>query len=308
MNKPIYLNALKAFEASARYKSFSEAAQELNVTPAAVGQLVRALEDYLGFPLFYRQSKGKNRLITTEVAEMVLPDIQAGFDKLAIGLEKLKLGSSTGVLTVTVSPAFATKWLLPRIDQFQNKWPDLNVRLDMNLKTIDFLANKIDIGIRYGEGGWADLDAIKIMDEEVYPVCSPSFLQNRDSKICLEDLLTEILIHDQSMEAHSKFPTWEKWLEAAGFSSFQNKRNIQINNSAAVLQTTMDGHGIALARSVMVQDDIRAGRLIRLFPNINYQSPLSYYIVYRHELSNLPRILAFKEWMIQESYNFSSLN
>lgn len=308
MNKPIYLNALKAFEASARYKSFSEAAQELNVTPAAVGQLVRALEEYLGFPLFYRQSKGKNRLITTEVAEMALPDIQSGFDKLAIGLEKLKLGSSTGVLTVTVSPAFAAKWLLPRIDQFQNKWPDLNVRLDMSLKNIDYMAHKIDIGVRYGAGKWADLEAIKIMDEEVYPVCSPTFLQSRGNGFNLKDLLKETLIHDHSMVNHSDFPTWEKWLEIAGIKELQGKRNIQMNNSAAVLQTAMDGHGIALARSVMAQDDIRTGRLIKLFPNINYQSPLSYYIVYRHELSNLPRILAFKEWMIQESYNFSSLN
>ncbi|MFL1423603.1 transcriptional regulator GcvA [Acinetobacter baumannii] len=308
MNKPIYLNALKAFEASARYKSFSEAAQELNVTPAAVGQLVRALEDYLGFPLFYRQSKGKNRLITTEVAEMALPDIQAGFDKLTIGLEKLKQGGSIGVLTVTVSPAFAAKWLLPRIDQFQNKWPDLNVRLDMSLKNIDYMAHKIDIGVRYGAGKWADLEAIKIMDEEVYPVCSPTFLQSRGNGFNLKDLLKETLIHDHSMVNHSDFPTWEKWLEIAGIKELQGKRNIQMNNSAAVLQTAMDGHGIALARSVMAQDDIRTGRLIRLFPNINYQSPLSYYIVYRHELSNLPRILAFKEWIIQESYNFSSLN
>lgn len=301
MNKPIYLNALKAFEASARYKSFSEAAQELNVTPAAVGQLVRALEEYLGFPLFHRQSKGKNRLITTELAEMALPDIQAGFDKLTIGLEKLKQGGSIGVLTVTVSPAFAAKWLLPRIDQFQNKWPDLNVRLDMSLKNIDYMTHKIDIGVRYGAGKWADLEAIKIMDEEVYPVCSPTFLQSRGNGFNLKDLLKETLIHDHSMVNHSDFPTWEKWLEIAGIKELQGKRNIQMNNSAAVLQTAMDGHGIALARSVMAQDDIRTGRLIRLFSNIKFKSPLAYYVVYKKEFSNLPRLVAFKNWLIEET-------
>ncbi|EOH4107558.1 LysR family transcriptional regulator, partial [Acinetobacter baumannii] len=98
MNSPVYLNALRAFEASARHKSFSAAAKELNVTPAAVGQLVRTLEDWLGFPLFHRQTNGKTRLVATELAESVLPDIRAGFDKLTLALEKLKQDSLSGVL------------------------------------------------------------------------------------------------------------------------------------------------------------------------------------------------------------------
>jgi len=100
MNTPVYLNALRAFKASARHKSFSAAANELNVTPAAVGQLVRTLEDWLGFPLFLRQTNGKNRLITTELAEAALPDIRAGFDKLNLGLEKLKQNAQSGILTI----------------------------------------------------------------------------------------------------------------------------------------------------------------------------------------------------------------
>ncbi len=107
MNGPVHLNALRAFEASARHQSFSAAAAELNVTPAAVGQLVRTLEDWLGAPLFHRSSSGRVRLVPTEAAERALPEIRAGFDRLVVGLEKLKEGSVSGVLTVTVSPAFA---------------------------------------------------------------------------------------------------------------------------------------------------------------------------------------------------------
>jgi len=105
MNTPVYLNALRAFEASARHKSFSAAANELNVTPAAVRQLVRTLEDWLGFPLFLRQTNGKNRLITTELAEAALPDIRAGFDKLNLGLEKLKQNAQSGILTIMQRPS-----------------------------------------------------------------------------------------------------------------------------------------------------------------------------------------------------------
>lgn len=120
MKKTVHLNALRALEASARHQSFSAAAEELNVTPAAVGQLVRTLEDWVGTPLFYRKNSGKFRLVPTKTAESALADIRVGLDKLALGLEKLQAGSNSGVLTVTVSPAFAAKWLLPRIDRFHS--------------------------------------------------------------------------------------------------------------------------------------------------------------------------------------------
>ena len=172
MRSIAHLNALRAFEASARHQSFSLAAQELNVTPAAVGQLVRTLEDWLGSPLFVRSTSGRARLVTTEVAEQALPDIRAGLERLAVGLERLRSGSAGGVLTVTVSPAFAAKWLLPRIERFQAAWPETDLRLDTSLKPVDFVAQRIDVGVRYGRGQWPGLAAEKLMDEEVYP-CAP---------------------------------------------------------------------------------------------------------------------------------------
>lgn len=300
METPIYLNALKAFEASARNKSFSAAARELNVTPAAVGQLVRGLEDHLGIILFHRQSGGKNRLVPTALAESVLPEIRAGFDKLSVGLEKLKRGNSTNILTVTVSPAFAAKWLLPKIDKFQSLFPEIAVRLDTNLRPIDFIENGIDIGVRYGEGHWEGLEAIKLMEEDIFPVCSPTFLANK-SDLSINTILQATLIHDLTMEAHKSFPTWTKWLEYVGLENSGIKSGLQINNSASVLQAALDGQGIALARSVMAKEDIKAGRLIHLFEHVEYKSPLAYYIVYRPECLNMSKILEFKKWLIIEA-------
>ena len=177
MKSPVHLNALRAFEASARHQSFSAAAAELHVTPAAVGQLVRVLEEWLGTPLFRRGTSGRLRLVPTEAAERALPDIRAGFDRLTVGLERLKEGSASGVLTVAISPAFAAKWLLPRIERFQSGWPGTDVRLDTNLKPVDFVTQQIDIGVRYGTGSWPGLVAEKLMDEDVYPVCSPELLR-----------------------------------------------------------------------------------------------------------------------------------
>lgn len=299
MKVPSYLNALRAFEASARHRSFSAAAEELSVTPVAVGQLVRSLEDWLGTPLFHRNTAGKVRLVTTELAERALPDIRAGFDRLTIGLERLRDASMNGVLTVTVSPAFAAKWLLPRIERFHGVCPETDVRLDTSLKTVDFVSQRIDIGVRYGAGAWPGLAARKLMDEEVYPVCSPVLLQRTVPREPA-DLAHQTLIHDLSMDSNSEFPSWDDWLRRAGTRNVA-RRGLKINNSAAVLQAAAEGHGIALARSVMARDDLASGRLVRLFPDVSFASPLAYYIVYRPESASLPRLTAFRDWLLAEA-------
>ena len=301
MKSPVHLNALRAFEASARHQSFSAAAVELNVTPAAVGQLVRTLEDWLGTPLFLRSTSGRARLVPTEMAARALPDIRAGFDRLTLGLERLQEISTSGVLTVTVSPAFAAKWLLPRIDRFQAVWPDTDVRLDTNHKSVDFVAQRIDIGVRYGMGSWSGLKADKLMDEEVYPVCSPELLRQHWRLRKPADIVRETLIHDLSMDGHAGFPTWEVWMKKAGVTNAPPTRGMQINNSAAVLQAAIEGHGIALARSVMARDDLASGRLVRLFPDISVASELAYYVVYRPECASLPRLVAFRDWLLAEA-------
>ena len=302
MKTPIYLNALRAFEASARHQSFSAAAAELNVTPAAVGQLVRSLEDWLGTPLFHRGSSGRARLVATEVAQRALPDIRAGFDRLGLGLSRLREGSANGVLTVTASPAFAAKWLLPRIERFQAAWPDTDVRLDTNLKPLDFVAQGIDIGVRYGAGAWPGLVAQKLMEEEIYPVCSPQLLRQHGAPRVPADLAAITLIHDLSMDGYAGFPSWRAWLEKAGVADAPGTRGLRINNSAAVLQAAIDGSGVALARSVMARDDLAAGRLVRLFPEVAFHSALAYYVVYRAEGASLPRLRAFRDWLAHEAH------
>ena len=300
MRSIAHLNALRAFEASARHQSFSLAAQELNVTPAAVGQLVRTLEDWLGSPLFVRSTSGRARLVTTEVAEQALPDIRAGLERLAVGLERLRSGSAGGVLTVTVSPAFAAKWLLPRIERFQAAWPETDLRLDTSLKPVDFVAQRIDVGVRYGRGQWPGLAAEKLMDEEVYPVCAPALLTTATLQ-APGDLRGQVLIHDQSVDTSTGFASWQAWLRHAGVQGVPTDRGLRINNSAAVLQAAIDGQGVALARSVMAHDDLAAGRLVRLFPQVRLESALAYYVVYRPECIAQPKVAAFRDWLLREA-------
>jgi LysR family glycine cleavage system transcriptional activator len=297
---PDHLNALRAFEASARHGSFSAAATKLHVTPAAVGQLVRSLEATLGTPLFHRGTHGPTRLVPTEAAERALPEIRAGFERLSAGVARLEEGSPIGVLTVTVSPAFATKWLLPRIERFQESSPEMDVRVDVSIEMLDFAARGVDVGVRYGAGRWPGLTAEKLLDEAVYPVCSPTLFGDGRRLRRPADLAGFKLIHDVSVDARSGFTTWSAWFEEVG-AKVDTKRGLRINNSAAVLQAAIEGQGVALARSIMVADDVAAGRLVRLFPEIEHASALAYYVVYQPEHAALPKLVAFRDWLVREA-------
>lgn len=297
-----HLNALRAFEAAARHQSFSAAAAELNVTPAAVGQQVRNLESWLGIPLFSRASSGAARLLPTDAARAALPDIREGLKRLSLGLARLKDAGVNAELTVAVSPAFASKWLLPRIERFQQAYPDLDVLLDTNSRSVDFQAERIDVGVRYGAGKWPGLSAVHLMDEVIFPVCAPDYPLLENDRLQPEVIPRCTLIHDLSMANYSDYPTWRMWLDAAGHGHVRTEHGLRINNSAAVLQAAIDGQGLALARSVMVNDDLMAGRLIRPFADRGLDCRLTqaYYVVYRPESGELPKVQAFRDWLVSE--------
>jgi LysR family glycine cleavage system transcriptional activator len=173
MRAPNNLNALRAFEATARHLSYVAAADELNVTPAAVGQLVRGLEDYLGVPLLHRTLSGTARMTLTEEARAVLPDLQSGFDLLTLAVSRLKASGQRASVTVTVPPAFADKWLLSRVERFQRLCPQFDLILDTNGRVVDFNTERVDVGIRYGSGRWPGLNATRLFSDAFFPVCSP---------------------------------------------------------------------------------------------------------------------------------------
>lgn len=297
----MYLNALRAFEAAARHQSFSAAAAELHVTSAAVGQQVRTLESWLGVPLFNRASSGNARLVLTDVARQALPDIRDGFDRLRLGMARLKEGSLSTALTVTVSPAFAAKWLLPRIEHFQRAYPQTDVLLDTNLRPVDFIAEGMDIGVRYGAGHWPGLVATRLMDEDMYPVCAPTYPLLEQGRLSAGKLAEATLIHDLSMAGDPHYPTWRTWLDASGFTGVNAEHGLRINNSAAVLQAAIDGQGLALGRSVMLRDDLQAGRLIRPFGPASRPLAFAYYIVHRPEVADLAKVKAFREWLLAQA-------
>ena len=301
MTTPIFVNPLRAFEVSARHHTFSAAAAELNVTPAAVGQLIRGLESYLDVELFHRSTAGPSRLALTEAARAALPDLQGGFDLLSTALERIKASKSRVILTVTVPPAFADKWLLWRVERFQRRHPYYDLRIDTSGQLVDFAAQRIDVGIRYGAGIWPGLVSTLILRDEFFPVCSPALLNGPHALREPADLKHHALIHDTSMRESGAFPTWRSWLLHAGCrEAVDTDRGLQLNDSAMAIQTAISGNGVVLGRTTLVERDLAEGRLVRPFAAVQ-SCELAYYLVHRKEASDPPQVVAFKEWMLEEA-------
>jgi LysR family transcriptional regulator, glycine cleavage system transcriptional activator len=300
MRAPHHLNALRAFEAAARHLSYVAAADELNVTPAAVGQLVRGLEEALGLELFHRSQAGLSRLLLTEAGQAALPDLQTGFDRLSTAVERMKAGRSRIAVTVTVPPAFADKWLLARVERFRASCPEYDLRIDTSGRLVDFVAERIDVGIRYGGGRWPGLEATFLLRDAFFPVCSPALLTSEHPLRSIDDLKHHALIHDMSMSFERTIPTWRAWLGNAGFIDFDCDRGLQINDSAAVFQAAIAGNGVALGRTTLVARDLAEGRLVRPFGEAQAYD-FAYYIVHKEEDGAKPAIVAFKEWLLAEA-------
>lgn len=298
MRAPNHLNALRAFESAARHLSYVRAAEELNVSPAAVGQLVRGLEDTHGVVLFHRARGGPARLVLTEDAQAVLADLQMGFDYLTAAVNRLK-SSGRATVAVTVPPAFADKWLLSRVEGFQAQHPTIELRLDTNGRLVDFNTERVDLGIRFGTGQWPGLMATRMMGDHFFPVCSPSLISTERPLGCPRDLENFPLIHDVSMRNSALFPTWRSWLQNAGCSIQNDERGLQINDSAAVMQAAIAGSGVALGRSSLAEKDLEQGRLIRPFGDAQ-TCAYAYYIVEREGIEQTGAAQLFKQWLLNE--------
>lgn len=300
MRGPDHLNALRAFDAAARHLSFALAAEELNVTPAAVGQLVRRLEQVLGVELFHRAQSGPARLILTEAARAALPDLRAGFGHLSAALDCLRLARKRQTLTVTVPMAFADKWLLPRLETFGRAHPGCELRVDTRTSLVDFATEPVDVGIRYGRGVWPGLVATRFAADLFFPVCSPSLLKGRHPLVSPADLRHHQLIHDTSMPSEPRFPSWRDWYERAGLATTGAERGVRIDDSAAAFRMAISGGGVALGRTTLVAQDLAEQRLTRPFgPALACE--LAYYVVCRPQDAEDPTITAFRDWLLEEA-------
>jgi LysR family glycine cleavage system transcriptional activator len=294
--KLVHLNALRAFEAAARHLSFSAAAEELNVTPPAISQQIQLLEEYLGNPLFLRSKTGVS---LTPQARAAYPDIRDGLQRLSNALARLRGSGVDRIVTLTAAPSFTAKWLLPRIERFRERQPQLELRLDTTDRLAEFGADGIDIGVRYGLGGYPGLACERLLAEDVVPVCSPALLHGRTT-VTLAELARMTLIHDTTIAFDPTFPSWRTWFQARGIDEADLSRGLEMNSSLLAIQAAIDGYGVALGRSVLVAADLRAGRLVCPFDAAT-ATRCAYWVVYPQASITIAKVKAVRDWLVEEA-------
>lgn len=290
------LNALRAFEASARHLSFVKASEELSVTPAAVSHQVKRLEEYLGLPLFRRLRRG---LLLTESGQSLLSELREVFLGLDKAMERVIDSGSRGTITLSVAPTFAVMWLIPRLQKFYTLHPDIDVRISTSLGLVDFQRDDFDAAIRLGSGHWFGLEEIKLFDESVTPMCSPRLLEGPDALKSPDDLRKHVLLHNHSMDHDPDAPTWETWLEAAGASGVDASRGMHFSLPDHGLQASIDGAGVVLGWRSLAAKDVAAGRVVEPF-DLTLSLGSSFYLVYPEAHSLRSNITALRNWLMQE--------
>ena len=279
------LHTLRTFEAAARHQSFTRAATELHLTHGAISHQMRALEQELGVALFERRSRG---VTLTPQGERLAEAVRDALERLAHGIAELRAGRA---LTISVLPAFASHWLIPRLADFKQRHPEIDINVRASPVLADF-KDDVDLAVRYGGGNWPGVVALPLADEDVFPVCSPRFADGRLPRT-LQELAAAPLLH-------TPLQPWDAWFSALGVDVMPGRRGMTFAETDMLLRAAIDGLGIALSRRLLAQPELDAGRLVRPVPD-SVKSDRRYFIVYPPAHAKEPRLAVFREWLLEQA-------
>ena len=291
------LNALRAFEAAGRHLSCVEAASELHVTPAAISHHVKMLEDFVGTPLFVRRHRS---IEITDAGRSCLDQLRESFTQIESVTQRLRHASRCGPLRVRVASCIASKWLLPRLNGFFRRHPDIEIEVSVSSQIYQFRYAEMDAMVRLRCGDFAGMNVEPFMSEYVAPVCTPDFLRRHGPIRSAADIAGLPLIHDDTLNVIPTFPNWAAWLRRAGVEVQDDLPGHRFDFSPMVLDATLDGRGIALGRSALVVDHLEAGRLVRPFA-FDYPVTHDYFLIYPHAAPKLKAIRLFEAWLRDEA-------
>jgi LysR family transcriptional regulator, glycine cleavage system transcriptional activator len=291
--------SLKMFEAAGRHLNFTRAAEELNVTPAAISHQIREFEDQLGRRLIERTSRTMRLTDAGQILHAAVGEALSGLNRALTRMDKSR---DTARLRVSASTSVAAKWLVPRLDDYMKLHPEVEVQLDVSDRVRDFDRDDIDTAIRFGNGNYPGARADRLFDNTIFPVCSPALLTQKRPLKHPRDLLQHRLIHVEWSGQGVTWPNWRMWMLAAGVSDFNETSGLHLDNSGLALQAAIEGQGVALGDSSLVADDLAAGRLVQPFAlTIKGPPQFAYYIVSPAASQDEPLIKSFREWILAEA-------
>lgn len=297
MNKLPPLKSLQAFEAAGRHLSFTAAARELNVTPGAISQQMRMLEEFLEVRLFKRLNRA---IVLTDAGQLFLPLISKGFDNFGEAVALLRNNRSDGPLTISAAASFISNWLIPRLGRFKARHPEIDVRIDTSNRLVDFMHEDIDLGIRFGNGYYPELQTVFLFSYDLIPVCAPELMQRDKGLEKISDLNNHTLLHSDYGNLDAAFPDWEMWLKVVGADDVDIGHGIYFSQADQLFQAALDGQGVALIANVMVERALAEGRLVQPF-SASLPVKMSYHFVTSPAKARIAKVRAFREWILEES-------
>lgn len=285
------LNSLKCFESAARHGSFNKAAQELNVTPSAISHQIKGLESFLGIELFRRT---KRKVVLTEAGESYIKPIKKIFQQLEQATADLETAQHVGSLKLAVAPSFLTRWLMPRMERFQSRYPEIEIEIRSSMGLIDFSMGDIDMAVYFGNGEWDGIEAHYLRPIRLAPVCSPRLIKPEQPINVPEDMRFYPLLH-----VSKRSDEWNDWLVQNGLDPKVFRRGLMFSSGSLTAGAAAQGLGIALADISLVTPEIESGHLQVLFDK-QLETNRSFYLVFEKERAFTPAMTAFKEWIIEE--------
>ncbi|WP_152047374.1 LysR family transcriptional regulator [Aureimonas psammosilenae] len=280
------LNALRAFEASARHRNFTKAAIELCVTQGAVSHQVKALESLLGVVLFERLPRG---LMLTQEGETLLPTLRDAFDRIAGTLQRFDGGQYREVVRVGAVGTFAVGWLLPRLGQFRERHPFIDLRLSTNNNRVDMAAEGLDLSIRFGAGAWHGLNAVSVLNAPFTPLCAPVIARRLSGE-------PSALVHETLLRSY-RADEWTTWFAAAGLSEpAPHRSTIVFDSSLAMMEAAVQGAGVALAPPLMFARQLDAGAIVRPFAAETVLG--GYWLTSQQTRPVTGAMSAFRDWLL----------
>lgn len=282
-----HLNGLRAVETVARTGSLQKAAAELGVSASAVSQQIGRTEKQLGKPVFTRTPAG---LVLTEFGKQFTARLSTGFGELSRAVA-LAREEQLCTLVISVAPAFASRWLVPRISRFFALHPEILLRIDASARLADLDRSDIDLAIRMGDGSWPNVHADLLLDQEIFPVCAPSIARQLGS---IDDLAKVAVLTDTgSMIA------WDRWFDAAGVAPVTPKRGAAFTDPMLCLDAAIAGQGVMLAWQLLAADALADGRLMAPF-GVTAASGLGYYLATPASVRDSRKVAAFRKWVKEE--------
>jgi LysR family glycine cleavage system transcriptional activator len=295
------LSSLRVFVAVAEHLSFTRAANALGITAGAVSMQIRSLEEYLRATLFNRS--GRVVQLTPEGARL-LPRVRKGLEELERAIDEARSDRRTGPLMITTLASFLQQWLMPRLQHFNEKYPEVDLRIHTSPQIVDFLRSDVQAAVRFGIGDWSQLHVEKVLDEWLAPVCSKAVLAKHGPIRSRDDLKRIPLLHALS-------EPWAEWPDIKIASEDWGTGGSAFDDSVTVVRAAEAGQGYGLVRWSLASEAIRTGSLVLASPRV-VKSPRSYYFVCPPSYISMEKIAAFREWLFEQAAqsplpNFTSL-